>query len=307
MTHAMRQSDAVDFDAWLEAAWNDHGDRPQQVADRIAVFVPQLGEAAQIVPFARLTAHVLGEHLGQWQRGIDLIKSLRAIPVYDASPAASAALERNLRTLRYAGGEPTALDDLDSDDRIAVLAGASTALAGRRDFARANAMYGDALVLANAGAGPGATALRALAVGGNNLAAALEDATDRDAAQTQGMIVAAEGGLKYWRLAGTWLEEERALYRLARTYLAAGEPARAAQAAQHCVDVCSAHEAPALESFFAYATLALAERGSDAPRAFALARDVAQREFERVPPEDQHRCADDLAALAQAALWRQAT
>jgi hypothetical protein len=40
--------------------------------------------------------------------------------------------------------------------------------------------------------------------------------------------------LKYRTLAGTWLETERALHRLARSLLQAGEPAAAIESAQRC-------------------------------------------------------------------------
>ena len=62
------------------------------------------------------------------------------------------------------------------------------------------------------------------------------------------MIVAAEGGLKYWKLAGTWLEEERAEYRLARSLLQAGRPHAAIASATRCIDVCTSNAAPAIET-----------------------------------------------------------
>ena len=74
------------------------------------------------------------------------------------------------------------------------------------------------------------------------------------------MVAAARGGLTFWRLAGTWLEEERALYQLARSLLAAGQPAEAVESAKQCAEVCMAHDAPAFERFFAYAVLARALR-----------------------------------------------
>jgi hypothetical protein len=76
-----------------------------------------------------------------------------------------------------------------------------------------------------------AAAQRALAAAGNNLAAGLEEKPDRDAAGTAGMVAAAQAGVECWRRAGTWLEHERAEYRLARSLLAAGQAADAAMAA----------------------------------------------------------------------------
>jgi hypothetical protein len=69
------------------------------------------------------------------------------------------------------------------------------------------------------------------ATGGNNLAVSLEGRSPRSAYETQGMLMAAEGALQYWKQAGTWLEEERAEYRLARSRLQAGETAAAVQSA----------------------------------------------------------------------------
>ena len=106
---------------------------------------------------------------------------------------------------------------------MSVLATASSALPAG-EFRQADLRICRGLAAcAVAGLPPESPAIRALAVGGNNLAAALEAKTDRDPTETRGMIDAAEGGLKYWKQAGTWLEEERAEYRLARSLLQAGE------------------------------------------------------------------------------------
>ena len=157
-------------------------------------------------------------------------------------------------------------------DRIAVLATASSALMGQREFARSITAYQEALRLAEMGLPAGSPALRALAIGGNNLATGLEEKTDRDAVETKGMVAAAEGGLKYWRLAGTWLEEERAEYRLARSLLQAGDPGGAVNHALRCVEVCAANNAAPFERFFGYAVLAIAHKRNADEASFAASR-----------------------------------
>ncbi len=285
------------FDAFLEAAWNDHGDRPQEVADRLAASL-HLAEAPEHIPqLARLATHVCGEHLGEWQRGVELLAALRGLPAYDGSPACEGALTRGTATLRYAGGDAAALEALASDDRVAVLALAAAALAGRNDTRRAIAAYTDALQRAAGGLPPASPALRALAIGGNNLATALEAKKDRDTAETEGMIAAAEGGLEYWKRAGTWLEEERAEYRLARSLLEAGRPELAIGSARRCIDVCQRNDAPPIEPFFGYVVLALAQRGAGDAAAFASSRVQALRLYEQVPSEERRWCAAELAEL----------
>ena len=285
------------FDAFLETAWNDHGDRPQEVADRLASSLHVVQAAEHIPPFARLVMHVYGEHLGLWDRGIAVLESLRRLPASAGSAAAGATLDRNIATLRYAGGDTTVLESLSAEDRISVLALAASAFSGRNGMKRAIAAYAEALALAEAGLPPQSPALRALAVGGNNLAAALEEKKDRNDAETEGMLVAAYGGLRYWKQAGTWLEEERAEYRLTRSLLRAGRATEAIESAKRCVDVCVRNDAPAIETFFGCVVLALAQRADGDATAFTASRQRALALLERVPEDEKQWCQADLAEL----------
>ena len=286
------------LDEFLARAWDDHGDHPQEVADRLAASFDLVTEAADIPPFARLLVHVCGAHLGQWQRGIELLESVRRLPAFDGGVDASGAIVRNVAALKHCGGDAAALAGLADDDRAAALALAAAALAERSEFDRALAAYAEASLRAEAaGLPPGSPAIRALAVAGNNLAAALEEKRDRTAAETAGMVQAAGGGLRYWTLAGTWLEEERALHRLARSHLAAGDPGRAVVAARSCIEVCARNDAPAFERFFGHAALALAQRAAGDRNGFLSARQEAIELYRQIAPEDRTWCESELSAL----------
>jgi hypothetical protein len=287
----------MNFDEFIESAWNDHGDRPQEVADRLAASTGIVATAAGIAPFARLVTHVYGEHLGQWRNGASLLESLRALPAWDASPAAAGAVDRGIAVLRYAGGDVTALEPLSGDDRIAVLASAASALAGRKDFPRALAALGTAIGAADAGLDADSPAVRSLAAGGNNVAAALEEKPDRDAAETAGMVMAAECGLRFWKLAGTWLEEERALYRLAKSLLQARQPRAAAQSARRCIDLCRENGADPFELFFGHAVLALALREDGDGDGFEVSRKEALGWYGRVGADLRRWCESELLEL----------
>jgi hypothetical protein len=288
------------FDAFLESAWNDHGDRPQEVADRLAASLHVIKSPEHIPAYARLLTHVFGEHLGQWRRGIELLESMRGLPAFDGSAAVAGALTRNVATLRYASGDSSALASLGREDRVCVLAATATAFAGRNEFRQALAAYAEALRLADSGLPRESAGIRALAVGGNNLAAALETKKDRNALETDGMVAAAKGGLKYWKQAGTWLEEERAEYRLARSLLQAAEPRAAIQSAMRCIEVCKANNAPAFEEFFGYAVLAVAQRDAGEHKSFEASRVRALSLFENVPPDERQACESEISELAAA-------
>jgi tetratricopeptide (TPR) repeat protein len=287
----------MNFDNFLEAAWADHGAQPQEVADRLASSMHLVAAPQDIVPVARLLTHVYGEHLGQWTDGVKLLNSLRSLPAYDGSVDCDGAINRSVASLLYASGDHSALVPLGDEDQVSALSVAAAALAGRQDLTQAIQAYYRALELANAGLPPGSPAIRSLAVGGNNLAAALEEKKDRDAAQTKGMIAAAEGALKYWKLAGTWLEGERAEYRLSRSLLQAGQAQEAVDSGQRCVALCELNQAPAFELFFGYAVLALAQRAAGAADLFLVARQQALNAFASVPLEERQWCESDLSEL----------
>jgi tetratricopeptide (TPR) repeat protein len=288
---------SMTYDDFLKAAWADHGDRPEEVADRLPGAVAIMTAPGNVSSFASLVTHVLGDHLGQWQRGIELLQSARTSPVFEPGSAGDASLNRNIAALGFAAGDTGALETLSSEDRACALAVAASAFGGRDEFKRAIAAYSAAIGIARQGLPEKSPALRALAVGGNNLAVALEEKKDRDAAETEGMIAAAEGGLEYWKQAGTWLETERAEYRLARSQLQAGKPHAAIECAKRCVEVCEANNAPAFEKFFAFAVLAMAQRAADDRKSFAVSRERALGELERVPEDEKQWCESDLKEI----------
>lgn len=285
------------FDEFMKSAWNDHADQADDVAARLAASLHVVESAGQIPRFASLVTHVYGEHLGQWSRGVALHEALRGSRAFDGSPEARGAIDRGIAALNYCAGDTGALLPLAADDRVSVLAVVSSAMLGRHDHAAAMAAFDEALQGAQGGLPAGSPALRSLAIGGNNLAAALEEKPDRNAAQTAGMLRAAEAGVKYWTLAGGWLEHERAEYRLTRSLLQAGQPAAAAAVARRCLDVCAANDAPDFERFFGHAVLALALRAAGDTAGYDVSRQQALACYANVPTDEQPWCVGELREL----------
>jgi hypothetical protein len=288
---------AMGFDDFIDTAWTDHAARAADVASRLEEHTARVETVDQLAPYAALAAHVLGEHLGEWDRGIRLLHTLRALPACRGDATTLATLARHEAALRYASGDTPPFDALAPDEQLAALASAASMLAGRAEWARAIRALDDALEGAQAGLPAGSPAIRALAVAGNNIAAALEEKPERSVEQTRAMLRAAHTGLSHWRRAGTWLEEERAEYRLARSMLQAGDATGAAQAAQRCLDVCAANDAPAFERFFGAAALALALRALGQVAAFEAARGQARGWHAQIPADERSWCAGDLAEL----------
>ena len=288
------------LDELLQAGWADHSDAPQAVADQLAAALQRVNTAEQATSFARLLVHVYGEHLGQWQQGIELLEKLvQHMAGSGSTEAADATLQQGIASLRYASGDDdsAALRGLTTTQRVSALTVAASALAARGNTTRAIAAFDDALQTANAGLPEGSPALRSVAVAGNNLASTLEGKADRLPNETQAMLVCAEAALKYWQLAGTWLEVERAEYRLARSLLQADRARDAVGAAQRCVDLCLGNGAPAFELFFGYAVLGIAQRAVGQADAALHSRTAALAQWEAVPEADRSWCQSDLDEL----------
>jgi hypothetical protein len=249
----------VKFDAFLEQAWADHGEQPEEVARRLEEGYALIETPAQIAPFARILAHVDGEHLACWAEGAERLQRLRAHPQWRDDGEGALVVRRLVAALRFAGGDESA-QGLDAADRAHAHAVAASAFAAQYRLPGAILHFRAARDAAATGLEDGDPAIRALAVTSNNLAAALEETEVRDDDETAVMLEAATAGLEYWTRAGGWLETERALYMLAKCHLAADDPKGALAHAQRCRAICESHHADAFELFFAQAVLALSHR-----------------------------------------------
>ena len=161
----LKEAGVEPFETWLQGLSDAHGDAPQAVADQLAASLHRVGNADQAQALAALAAHVFGEHLGQWQRGIDL---LDALPAFDGSAAAPVARLRAV--LGHLQGDAQALQSLAGDARVAALAQVASMATGRSDLPTAIAALREALALAGPGllgllTPEGSPAWRALAVG----------------------------------------------------------------------------------------------------------------------------------------------
>jgi hypothetical protein len=282
------------FDTFIQQAWNDHAADSAGVAARLSTegWV-QLSSAAELPALAHLAHHVLGQHLGHWDDGMAFQQRLAESPWCD--DAGRAAVQRYLHSLALSAGRSDPRTGMNPADhvRVSALAAATLAL---HDTPRAAALLQQALAQADDPPLPDSDpAVRALAVAANNLAGTLEEQPERTADQRALMILAAQSARRLWARAGTWLETERAEYRLAMTWLQAGDATRARHHAQACLQIVQDHDAPPLEHFFAHEALALAERAAGRDAARALAQ--AQQAFDALSADDQAGCRETLGKL----------
>lgn len=288
----------MDFDTFIAKSWDDHATDAPAVAQRLGEGVPLVTDEAQLVRLSVLAHHVHGGHLADWRGGIAFIEGLAALPVHVREGTSGMALRRHLASLSLAGGSAAALDGLSASDRIRVCGLAAANLADH-DALRAGQLLRDAADAAQRSALPASDPMnRDLAVAGNSLACALEEKATRSSDERDLMILAAQTARHYWAIAGTWLETERAEYRLSNTWRHAGDLMRAREHAQACLAIVADNDGPALERLFGWEALGLVERaaGNDTRHAEALAH--ARQAFAELDDSDKEWCAASVEKLA---------
>lgn len=293
----------MDFNTFIGKAWHDHATDPAAVAQRLGEGLALVADERQLARLADLAHHVYGEHLGDWRAGAVFIERLAALPAYAGEGVSGQALRRCMASLALSQGDAAdgtapEFDALSPSDRIRVGAMAAANLA-ERDIGRAQRLLQDALDQADRSGLDAADPMnRALAVTSNNLACTLEQKTDRSPQERELMILAAHAARRYWERAGTWLETERAEYRLAMTWLKAGEPAQARAHAQECLRIVAAHDGVALERLFGWEALGHVEHAAGDMAACAQALERAREAYAELDEADQAWCAPSLEALA---------
>ena len=288
----------MDFNTFVGKAWDEHATDSQAVAQRLSEGLALVTTEPELTRLMDLAHHVHGQHLGAWRAGTAFIERLAALPPFAPEGASGQALRRcvaSLAVCERADAEPNALA---TSDRIRVAAMAATNLA-EHDSARAMQLLQQALGQAEAAGLAAVDPMhRALAVAGNAIAVALEEKTARSADERELMILAAQTARYHWAIAGTWLETERAEYRLAITWLQAGALAQARTHAQNCLAIVAANEGAALERLFGWEALGRVERAAGNAAGHAQALLNARTAFAELTAADQAWCAVSIDRLA---------
>jgi tetratricopeptide (TPR) repeat protein len=286
------------LDNFINQAWSDHATDSQAVAERLQQGLSLITENSQIPGVVQLATHVFGEHLGLWNDGIRFLEGLKKLSVFQPNTDSQAAVERSVATLKLAGKISSDLSSFGTTEQIRIYSSAAAALCGQNQVSQASEYFKRALELAQTGLAKNDPANRALAVTGNNLAATLEEKSSRSAEENQLMILAALTGRKFWEIAGTWLNVERAEYRLCMSYLKAGQLPQALEHAQLCLEVIEQNKAEPMEYFFGYEALALVEKARSNGIGFEKAVEHAKKYFELIENEGNKKwCKNSLEKL----------
>lgn len=242
----------MSFSDYLNQAWDSHSKSPEKVTASLDEGLKLAQSSSDITGLAHIATHVYAEHLGQYKDGLVFILKLKDQSLNDDN--SKAATKRFESVLKICEDSKFDLSGLSDSDRCRVLALAASAKAGTKNISQAAAFFEQAESVAAQLAKTDA-AVRSMAITGNNLACALEEKTNLSEDEKKLMLKAAHAGLSNWKIAGTWLETERAEYRLSQSYFRIRDLISSIKHANQCLTICEENKAEALEFFFAYEAL----------------------------------------------------
>lgn len=282
------------FEEYLNDAWASHPTNSAELLRGFEESFSLINSADEVNALGNLIAHVSGEHLGEWGKGIQLLESLRQNPqVKDMS-----ALNRFIAALSLGEDKNFSLESFSSSEKVRILSMTASALASQNEVARAGKYLEQAEEICQSLNDKKDPANRNLAIAGNNLACALEDKAFLTHAENNLMLHAAFVGRKFWELAGTWMEVERAEYRLAKVFLKADILDKAFAHAERCMEIIAENGNEALEVFFGLEAMALVEKARKNNLGYEEAVKGMKEAFEKINPDDQKWCKSTLEKIA---------
>lgn len=285
----------MNFKEYLNNAWATHATNPRKVADEFKQNFNLMESEDDVMAITRLIVHVCGEHLGEWPKGIELLRKLKNnATIKDASE-----MNRSMAVLNLGNNPNTAIDHFSLSDQARIYAVTASALANLGGLKNAEKFLNLASGIVSTQLTKEDPANRALAVAGNVIASSLENKNELTEGEVELMILAATFGRKYWEIAGTWKEVERAEYRLAHTYLKAGFLDLALLHAEACLNIVSENKSEPLELFFSYEALALVEKGRKNNSGYQNVLEQLKAAFSGLTAEDQAHYKDVLSKFEQ--------
>lgn len=277
------------FKEYLENAWATHKTDSKKIADEFKLNFNLMDSEDDVMSMAALIVHVCGEHLGNWEQGSELLKKLKNnAPIKDKEQ-----MKRYVAILNLGNNPNVSIEEFSPSDQIRIYSGTSSALANLGGLKNAEKLFLKALELA-ANITKEDPANKALAIAGNSIAGSLEDKESRKPNEVELMILAAQTARKYWEIAGTWMEVERAEYRLSQTFLKAEQFNKSLEHAEKCLAIVNENGDAPLELFFAYESLALANKANNNEIGLKSAVYGLEMTFDKLSDDDKKWCKDIL-------------
>jgi tetratricopeptide (TPR) repeat protein len=282
------------FKEYLDYAWVTHKTEAKSVAEEFKSKFNLMETEDDVMSMAGLIVHVCGEHLGNWEQGIDLLKKLKNnAPIKDKEQ-----MKRFVAIMNLGNNPNISISEFSPSDQVIIFSDTASALAKLGGLKNTEKLFSKALEYAS-DLTKEDPAYKALAIAGNSIAKSLEAKELRKPDEVDLMILAAQTAKKYWNIAGTWMEVQRAEYRLSQTYLKAEQADKSLEHAQKCLSIINENGDIPLELFFAYEALVSANKVTNNEIGLKGSIYGMEMAFDKLSEADRGRCNEILEKMTK--------
>lgn len=225
------------FQDYITESWKIHGKETETVYNSLSTASEKMTTNEDIVPLARLITHICGDHfLHLWQNGVELLMQLKSHPFYKPGTDSEAAINRSIAILKLSAGQNTDTASFSVSDQTRIYAQAAGILIEHKNFELGQMYFQKSVQLATGldQSNKSEPAFRAIGITTNNVTCILEEKLDRTESEKNFMIQTSLANLKYWTLSGGNDDINMAEYRLANTFIQAGQIETALEYAKKC-------------------------------------------------------------------------
>lgn len=281
------------FSDYIHQAWSTHATDPKKTAEGFKTNFSLMETEDDVMKMSHLIVHVCGEHLGDWLLGLELLKKIKN----NAKISDKAMMNRYVAILELGNNPYFKIDHFSPSDQASIYATTASALSNLGGMKNASKFLETSFTLLE-GLTPNDPANNKLAAAAHNIACALEEKHERSESEIELMLKAASISHASWKKVGTWLEIERAEYRLAMSQLKAQNYEAALIHALTCQKIIQENGSVPLENFFASEVLILVyTKLNDLEKIESIKKEISHF-FNQLSSDDQAWCKKTLEQLS---------
>ena len=247
----------INFDQKIKDLWGEHAKNTDQVIAAFDEAMTLAQNADQVKKVIHLVVHIYTDHRLDNNAAFEVLTQIENSKLNNVETLEIIDNSKNI--FRFVDDPQLNISEYSEANQIKILAGAVSLLVFSKKYDQALDFLSRATSLAKNLANHDPSA-RSLAITGNNVACALGEKPERSAVESELMILAAKTGREFWEKAGSWLEVERAEYRLAQSYLKNRDFINSIKHANQCITICEKNTAPPLEFFYAFEAVTHVEK-----------------------------------------------
>ena len=181
------------FKNYLDHAWASHINDPKKTADEFKSNFSLMETDDDVMSMAGLIVHIFANHLGEWERGSELLKKLKN----NATIKDKEQMNRYVAILNLGNNPNISLENFSPSDQIRIYSATALALVRLGGVKNPSKFLLKSAELMQTGISNEDPAVLDFATSGKKIAAILKDKKDRTASESELMVTAEGLSLKY--------------------------------------------------------------------------------------------------------------